>query len=95
MVDRMFGRMFPKSFHNPSGTLPEAPPLDESDDATVRAFVEAVEIASEMWTAQEMAIWLTSPQPLLANWTPVQMLGCGRAVPLRDVLRNISDGVYL
>lgn len=58
-------------------------------------FVTAITIAAGIYTDVELAFWLTSPQPLLEMWTPVQLLACGEAPRLLAVMRQLEDGVYI
>lgn len=58
-------------------------------------FVEALALATELYTDAELAVWLTSPQPLLEGWTPLQLLGCGKAADLLRVMQALDAGVYL
>jgi len=58
-------------------------------------FPEVIRIAATLWTDQELAIWLTAPQEQHENWTPLQMLGCGKIGELLQSLKCIEDGVYL
>ena len=66
----------------------------EQNDQLV-AFHEAIGIATECYTPVELAFWLNAPQPLLDNWTPVQLLGGGKAEQLLNVMESLESGVHL
>lgn len=55
----------------------------------------AVAIAAEHYTQTELAVWLNAPQLMLANWTPIQLLGCGRGDELLRVMEGLESGAYL
>lgn len=63
--------------------------------ATTHPFAEAVAIAADLYTDAELAVWLTAPQPQADNWTPLQLLGCGKSAELLAAMRRLVDGVYL
>lgn len=65
------------------------------DRIEARPAIEALLIAGGFYTDQEFAIWLTSPQPLLDNWTPIQLIGCGKGDELLRVMKALDDGVYI
>jgi hypothetical protein len=58
-------------------------------------FQQAVGIASELYSDVELAVWLTAPQPLLNNLTPIQLLALGRSPELLRVMQALDEGAYL
>jgi hypothetical protein len=58
-------------------------------------FSQALLIAAGIYTDVELAFWLTAPQPLLAMWTPIQLLTRGEAPQLLQVMQQLEDGVYV
>lgn len=59
------------------------------------SFSTAVALASEWYNDVELAVWLTAPQPLLHNLTPVQLLALGRAPELLRLMQAMEAGAYL
>lgn len=64
-------------------------------DRHVTDFVEAVRLAATWYSHAELAVWLTAPQPLLDHWTPLQLLGSGRAPALLQIMNALDQGAYL
>lgn len=59
-------------------------------------FAEAISILERhFYTDAELALWLTSPQPLLGDMTPQALLAAGRKAELLNVIRALDDGAYL
>ena len=65
------------------------------DERSSTPFARAVLIASSWYSDPELAIWFTAPQPLLDGWTPLQLLGCGRANQLESAVIALNESVYL
>ena len=59
-------------------------------------FGDAIKTLEAWWyTDEELARWLTAPQPLLDGLTPIQLLATGRKAELLNVVRALDDGAYL
>lgn len=58
------------------------------------AFLQAVGIAATMYNPYELAEWLISPQPLLANKTPLELLAEGGAHDLFGAMRMLDESAY-
>ena len=67
-----------------------------SRDTRPTPFADALRRLEEGWyTDEELAQWLTSPQPLLDGLTPIQLLRGGRKGDLLNVVRGLDEGAYL
>ena len=64
-------------------------------DELPRPSIEAITIAAGIYTDMELVVWLQAPQPLLENWTPLQLIACGRGDDLARAMRQMEDGVYI
>lgn len=69
--------------------------IDQTVPPESAAFLQAVGIAASMYSPPELAQWLQSPQPLVGNRTPLELLAEGNTMPLFDTMRALDEGVYL
>jgi uncharacterized protein (DUF2384 family) len=69
--------------------------IDTNTPPENAAFLQAVGIAALFYSPPELARWLQSPQPLLNNATPLQLLANGQTMPLFEVMQRLDAGVYI
>lgn len=53
------------------------------------------DLLAEFYTPAEAELWLTSPQPLLDNGIPRDMIAAGQGEAVLACLRRLGDGAYL
>lgn len=60
-----------------------------------KAWAEAIVIAASLYNQAELHVWLHAPQSLVGNWTPLQMLGCGKGDELLRVMQSLEEGAFV
>jgi hypothetical protein len=56
---------------------------------------EIIGLLSNLYETGEAMVWLRSPQPLLADRIPWQMIKDGEGDKVKAMLQAILDGAYL
>lgn len=50
---------------------------------------------AQLYTPEEMAVWLFSPQPLLEEWAPAALIQQRRTHEVIRLVDQILEGVYI
>lgn len=47
------------------------------------------------YTDAELAVWLTAPQPLIGNVSPIELLATGRKAELLAAVQRMDEATYI